>query len=385
MKFKVPVGKSSSATLTWLEEKVVLLFSTKFLRAVSIVAVLSAAACIAAALYFSIPAAKPKEPPMPPPPAWPAKSQVTMADFAPHAPASASPQEAKPLPERAAMKKGAALDPDSAALEAELKKFRDLAKRLDYPWDDVWGRVCTNFFFGNCYSWENRITKTGLKHHIANLVYRGIDEPKLQLALLKRAEDLFSAVASQGQTKASLWSLAGPAGLRSFDFYFLQPAAALRSGYHDLFQQTPSNIPRDVMVSLVGDVYPGVIALLSGSKASPDEKVKMVRSYIDILVYKEVKRYEDMAKIASDYETRLNERQMQIGVENAAYETKQAAKSSARVVSLEGFAVGIALIVAMGLLLALMAIERHLRRIVNEIGQMGRQPAEGGADKPIVA
>jgi hypothetical protein len=364
-----PEGTARRSFAERLDQRVLFRFSAVTLRALCGLAALAAALAAAAYVWLSVPPADPEEPPPELPPlALPPRSTVSPEEVArevavaPRAPAAAQPgtAAASPASSPAAPPPAASRTP----LEAELELYRPLAARLGLPFESVVATVCARPWNGTCLEWQQQVVRRGMRDLLRLDVFLEGAPDEAQLALLRLARRLFAQLEATPAGPGDLDALAGPRGLEAFVASFLEPALAIGQGFRRIERATDGAIPAGDRLRLAEDVYPAVIAVVaSRAGATPAERRDAVGKTLAALERKEAARGREAAAVSAARAAAIADREARVAREQAARAADQASSAARRQVALAvllGAVVGAALL---GILLALLAIERHLRAL----------------------
>jgi len=83
------------------------------------------------------------------------------------------------------------VDPDRRKILEMKQKLRETYFPIEgFPWDSIFGQVCTNSWGNHCFNWQTKETKAG----VSSLIDRGIQElnPELSIQLLQDMTDLLA-------------------------------------------------------------------------------------------------------------------------------------------------------------------------------------------------
>lgn len=359
-----PEGTARRSFAERLEQRVFFRFSAVMLRALCGLAALAAALAAAAYVWLSVPPAEPELPPELPPLALPPRPTVSPEEVAREAAVAPRPTAAaQPGPAAASP----AAPPPAAPrtpLEAELELYRPLAARLGLPFESVVATVCARPWYGTCLEWQQQVVRRGMRDLLRiDVLLEGAPD-EAQLALLRLARRLFAAIEATPAGPGDLDALAGPRGLEAFVASFLEPALAVVQGHRRIERATDGAIPAGDRLRLAEDVYPAVIAVVSSrAGATPAERRDAVGKTLAALERKEAARGREAAAASQARAAAIADREARVAREQAARAAERALSAARRQVALAvllGAVLGAALL---GILLALLAIERHLRAL----------------------
>lgn len=367
-----------------LERAVFFLVSTLTLRTLGILSAVVAAAAVVAVLVFSLPKFAPKPPPEVPAPALPAKPTASLAEVLrgdEPAATTATPQRPTPVPGPAV-----AANPDAprTALDVELEPFRALARQLKLPFQSETTMVCARMYYwsSSCEEWEERVIRRGMLDLLKLDVFLDGEKDEVQIALLREARKLFGAIEGSGGAPADVMALSGPEGLKAFYASFLQPALEMTQGYRKIQRVTGRDTPLDQRLRLVEDLYPTVQALVAQlPDGKPEDRRALVGKTLAYLVKKETARSKEAATTLRAYAEAVDARDRKVAADLREHEEKVAEAAARRRLSFYVVLSSIGGLTALGILLALLAIERHLRALRGAWAG----GVQGGATAPAAA
>jgi electron transfer flavoprotein alpha subunit len=276
-------------------------------------------------------------------------------------------------------------DAATTALNAHLERYRALASQLGLPWTGTKSQVCVRFYYGQCYEVRNVMTKAGVRDSLESNFLKGISSPSDRDAMLTAAEQVFAVVAADASGPGDVFALQAPPkrqpastrgrrvptepapppvevknGPEMFRQLFLAPGKAVRLSLLAIERMTPRDLP--VMLRLTfDDVVGGAVAIAREVGATPTERAQAVEAFSKAIVQKEEQRLSDGAQLVEEYQRAVRARDETIRREREAYEAQQELKQARRLLTLYGLGAGASAIISLSLLLALLAIERHLR------------------------
>jgi hypothetical protein len=360
-----PEGRTRRSFAERLDQRVLFRFSAVTLRALCGLAALAAALAAAAYVWLSVPPAEPELPPELPPLALPPRPTVRPEEVAREA--AAAPRPAAAAQPGAAAAASPAAPPPAAPrtpLEAELELFRPLAARLGLPFESAVATVCARPWNGTCLEWQQQVVRRGMRDLLRlDVLLEGAPDDA-QLALLRLARRLFAAIEATPAGLGDLDALAGPRGLEAFVASFLEPALAVGQGFRRIERATDGAIPAGDRLRLAEDVYPAVIAMVaSRAGGTPAERRDAVGKTLAALERKETARGREVAAASQARAAAIADREARVARDQAARAAEQAHAAARRQLALAvlvGAVLGAALL---GILLALLAIERHLRAL----------------------
>lgn len=139
-----------------------------------------------------------------------------------------------------------------------------------------------------------------------------------------------------------------------------EPAKALRVAFHRIHTMTPDSLPDELRLTW-SDVLSGALAIAKEGGATPAERSQTVETYAKAIVAKEERRLADGAGLMAEYRKKVEARERAGRAAQAAYENELEVKRASRLQTLYGVGAAASAIISLSLLLALLAIERHLR------------------------
>ena len=368
---------ASSSRIRWLEERIVFLVSASSLRAVSAVVLLAGLAAVAVFLWSAVPTATPEAPPEPAPVVFAGKTSVNAAEvLAPLAPAPSikvvpPSAGAPPVPAATQQQRQEATQaapavvtpPVESPLDVAFRPYKALADKISMRFDSAYETYCAESdWAGRCARMGQRITVMGLRDLILRDVFLSGADTVTNLAILARAEKLFAAIGSTAQPPYSLSALETKDGQRIFRENFLAPARDLIRSFRVSERALPREVPAGQRLALVADIYPMAEQAL-GTGGTPDERRVRVGNFAKLLAEREEARGAQVRAAIEAHGAAVRKREGQVVADRLAYEAKVAAKAELRWKAAQGFGGVIAALTLVGLLLALLAVERHLRAI----------------------
>ncbi|MGB8931248.1 MAG: hypothetical protein WCC48_08380 [Anaeromyxobacteraceae bacterium] len=350
------------------ERAVLFLVSTVTLRALGILAGVAAGLAVVAALWFSVPKSPPAVPPEVAQPKLPAKPTVTLEELQrAEEPSPRSPDE-RPAPRALATEAipSPVGDAPRTALDIALDPYRELATRLKIPFEGVVQRVCVreNYWAGGCAEWDLRVVRRGVLDLLKLDVFLDGEKEEVQVALLDAARKLYGAIEATAAGPGTLEPLAGSDGLKTFAASYLQPALDLVQGYRKIRRVTGRETPPELRLRLVEDLYPAVQAIVGRmTDASPTVRRATVSRALAVLAKKEAARTREATSALRDFANAKEERELRIAREEAEHAERVATAGARRQAAIYVAISSVGGITLLGILLALLAIERHLRAL----------------------
>lgn len=370
-----------------LERKVAFRFSATVLRILAGIAAILVVVGLAGIVYYSVPAQEPVPPAAPAPPALPQKASISPAELRALLQKGEPSQEKEPVPATVRAKPDAPKvdDPATITLNAHLEKYRALATQLGLPWTGTKSQVCVRFYYGQCYEMRNVMTKPGVRDSLESNLLKGISTPSDRDAMLTAAERLFAAVAADASGPGDVFALQAPPkrqpsrtrgkrmpaepapppvevknGPEMFRQLFLAPGKAVRVSHLAIERMTPRDLPVVLRLTF-DDVVDGAVGIAREVGATPTERAQAVEAFSRAIVQEEEQRLSDGAQLVEEYQRAVRAREETIRREREAYEAQQELKQARRLLTLYGLGACASAIISLSLLLALLAIERHLR------------------------
>ncbi len=342
-----------------LEQGYLFVASTATLRLVAFVAGASAVLAAAAFLWFAVPPSRTGVPPEVPLPQLPPKATVGAVRAIAEEPREAEPAAAPQASEPAERTREAPPAPARTRLDEKLDEYRPIAAAIGIPVESESRRACVSAYWGNCLEWGWKVTRRGIGDLLKRDVLPDGTPEEVQIAVLDRARTLFETIEGRG-----LATLSGAEGAKTFQASYVQVAQEILQAFRRIEKGTDDSMPEFARIRLPEDLYPAVTGAVAGETV--EARRASVTRTLAALVHEEARRSREAAAVLRAYRKAVRERDRAV----AALETEHSARvvkaAAVRMQALWAGLASIGIVTSIGILLALLAIERHLRWLRGE-------------------